>query len=100
MKTIAIVDDDIYIGDMLEDLLHREGYATLRAYSGTEALYLLSQHKPDLVLLDLMPQTISPNLLTQRNCLPALWRPCAKARGQTAACWPLRACGWMLNPMS
>ncbi len=50
MKTIAIIDDDIYIGDMLEDLLHREGYATLRAYSGTEALYLLSQHKPDLAL--------------------------------------------------
>ena len=26
----------------------------MRAYSGTEALYLLSQSKPDLVLLDLM----------------------------------------------
>lgn len=54
MKTIAIIDDDIYIGDMLEDLLHREGYATVRAYSGTEALYLLENRRPDLVLLDLM----------------------------------------------
>ena len=54
MKTIAIIDDDIYIGDMLQEVLMREGYSVLRAYSGTEALYLLSQNKPDLVLLDLM----------------------------------------------
>lgn len=54
MKTIAIIDDDIYIGDMLEEVLKQEGYSVLRAYSGTEALYLLSQNKPDLVLLDLM----------------------------------------------
>ena len=54
MKTIAIIDDDIHIGDMLTEVLTQEGYAVLRAYSGTEALYLLSQNKPDLVLLDLM----------------------------------------------
>ena len=54
MHTIAIIDDDIPIGDMLTELLPQEGYAVLRAYSGTEALYLLSQNKPDLVLLDLM----------------------------------------------
>ncbi len=54
MKKIAIIDDDIYIGDMLKEVLTQEGYEVLRAYSGTEALYLLSQNKPDLVLLDLM----------------------------------------------
>ncbi len=54
MKTIAIIDDDIHIGDMLVEVLTQEGYAVLRAYSGTEALYILSQNKPDLVLLDLM----------------------------------------------
>ena len=54
MKTIAIIDDDIHIGDMLTEVLTQEGYSVLRAYSGTEALYLLEQNKPDLVLLDLM----------------------------------------------
>ena len=54
MKTIAIIDEDIPIGDMLTEILTQEGYAVLRAYSGTEALYLLTQKKPDLVLLDLM----------------------------------------------
>lgn len=54
MKTIAIIDDDIYIGDMLEEILRKNEYGVLRAYSGTEALYLFSHEKPDLVLLDLM----------------------------------------------
>ena len=54
MKRILIVDDDAHIGDMLEETLLREGYAVTRAYSGTEALLLLNQSRPDLVLLDLM----------------------------------------------
>lgn len=54
MKTIAIIDDDLYIGTMLQELLEGQGYAVVRAYSGTEALYLLGQTRPDLVLLDLM----------------------------------------------
>ena len=53
-SVIAIVDDDVYIGDMLEEVLRREGYAVLRAYSGTEALMLLEDRRPDLILLDLM----------------------------------------------
>lgn len=51
---IAVIDDDVYIGDMLEELLMKEGYGVLRAYSGTEALLLLEDHRPDLILLDLM----------------------------------------------
>ena len=54
MNTVLVVDDDVYIGDMLEEVLHKEGYGVLRAYSGSEALLLLSSGRPDLVLLDLM----------------------------------------------
>lgn len=54
MSTILIVDDDVYIGDMLEEILTREGYRAARAYSGTEALMYLSSARPDLILLDLM----------------------------------------------
>lgn len=59
MKQIAVIDDDPYIGDLLQELLSRSGYGVLRAYSGTEALLLLEQKKPDLVLLDLMLPGIS-----------------------------------------
>lgn len=54
MKTIAIIDDDIHISNLLTELLTKEGYGVLRAYSGTEALYLLEENTPDLILLDLM----------------------------------------------
>lgn len=53
-KLILIVDDDIDIGNMLEELLFKNGYRVLRAYSGTEALLVLKNHTPDLILLDLM----------------------------------------------
>ena len=49
-----IIDDDIHIGNMLDELLAKEGYAVSRAYSGTEALLVLGNPRPDLVLLDLM----------------------------------------------
>ena len=54
MRTIAVIEDDEPIGNLLEEALQGEGYGVLRAYSGTEAQYLLAQHAPDLVLLDLM----------------------------------------------
>ena len=54
MKTIFVVDDDVYIGDMLQEVLQQEGYHVLRAYSGSEALLRLSTDRPDLILLDLM----------------------------------------------
>lgn len=72
MKTIAIIDDDIYIGDMLSEVLTREGYHVLRAYSGTEALYLLKESRPDLILLDLMlPGLSGEEVLPAMQKLPA-----------------------------
>ena len=54
MATILIVDDDLSIGNLLEETLTKEGYSVSRAYSGTEALLYIQQLKPDLVLLDMM----------------------------------------------
>lgn len=54
MKNILIIDDDIYIGNALEETLLQNGYKVSRAYSGTEAILSLSGNIPDLILLDLM----------------------------------------------
>ena len=70
---IAVVDDDVYIGDMLEELLRREGCEVLRAYSGTEALLLLDGRRPDLVLLDLMlPGLSGEEVLPRLSGLPVI----------------------------
>ena len=59
MSTILVIDDDVNIGNMLEEAIKLEGYKILRAYSGTEALMILEKKTPDLILLDLMLPGIS-----------------------------------------
>lgn len=50
--TVLIVDDRVANRRLLEALLAPEGYATLSAADGPEALALAAQHTPDVVLLD------------------------------------------------
>lgn len=73
MKQILIVDDDIHIGDMLCEVLERNRYGVLRAYSGTEALMVLENHTPDLILLDLMlPGLSGEELLPKIKQIPTI----------------------------
>lgn len=73
MKTILIIDDDIHIGNMLEEALSKEGYGVSRAYSGTEALLVLSDFRPDLILLDLMrPGLNGEEVLPQIKGIPVI----------------------------
>lgn len=73
MKIIAIIEDDIYIGDMLEETLRKEQYGVIRAYSGTEAVFLLEKKRPDLILLDLMlPGLSGEELLPKIKGIPVI----------------------------
>lgn len=72
-KTILIVDDDVYIGDMLQELLIKNNYSVARAYSGTEVLYVLQNLRPDLILLDLMlPGICGEELLPKIKNIPVI----------------------------
>ena len=72
-ETILIIDDDSAIGDLEQELLEREGFRTLRAYSGTEALLLLEKERSDLVLLDLMlPGLSGEELLPRLQGVPVI----------------------------
>ena len=73
MQTILIIDDDIAIGNLEQEVLEQSGYAVLRAYSGTEALLLLKDSRPDLVLLDLMlPGLSGEDVLPQIGNIPVI----------------------------
>ncbi|KAA8553718.1 MULTISPECIES: EAL domain-containing response regulator [Pseudomonas] len=52
--TLLIVDDEPQVRKLLETLLQHEGYRTLSAGSGEEALQLVAKQPPDLILLDIM----------------------------------------------
>lgn len=73
MKTILIVDDDVYISGMLCRRLQSEGYDTVCAFSGTEALMVLNTKKIDLILLDLMlPGLTGEELLQKISDIPVI----------------------------
>ena len=52
--TILIVDDEVRLRKALERSFRQEGYQTLAAASGEEALALLKKEKVDLVIADLV----------------------------------------------
>lgn len=52
--TILIVDDEPKNRSLLEVLLKPEGYLTVTANSGEEALAIVAEKPPDLILLDVM----------------------------------------------
>lgn len=66
MKTIAVIEDDTYISELLTESLNTEGYRVIRAWSGTEALLLLEKEQPDLILLDLMLPGLSGEQILPR----------------------------------
>lgn len=73
MYEILIIDDDESIGNLEQEVLERAGYTALRAYSGTEALLLMKQKRPDMILLDLMLPGISgEELLPQIRDIPVI----------------------------
>lgn len=51
---ILIVDDDTNICELLRLYIEKEGYSTVVAYDGVQALELFSKEQPNLVLLDIM----------------------------------------------
>lgn len=73
METILIIDDDVAIGNLEQEVLEWEGYLVQRAYSGTEALLLLKEKKPNLILLDLMlPGMSGEDILPQIQGIPVI----------------------------
>ena len=73
MKTILVVEDDTSIHEILKEILLQEHYTVLDAYSGTEALLVLQQKIPDLIILDLMlPGLDGEEIIKRMHPVPIL----------------------------
>lgn len=72
-KKILIVDDDLNICELLRLYIEKDGFSTVIANDGNEALALFEKENPDLVMLDIM--------------LPGLdgWQVCREIR-KTSQC--------------
>ena len=85
MQTVLVVDDEEIVRDVVVRYLRRDGYRTLEAADGDEALRLLEEDPPALVVLDVMlPRTDGLEIcrwIRARSDLPIIM---LTARGEEA----------------
>jgi len=71
-KTVLIADDEPDILEIISYNLRNEGYETITAKDGNEALQKATVHKPDLIILDvMMPNKNGMEVCKQLRSLPA-----------------------------
>ncbi|NUN68485.1 MAG: response regulator [Bacteroidetes bacterium] len=64
--TILVIDDDRSVTDLVQIILEAEGCTVLKAHNGKDGLAMAEQHKPDLIILDLvMPEMSGFNVAYQ-----------------------------------
>ncbi len=72
-RHVLVVDDDPNIRRMIMAALRRDGYAFSEAHNGAEALDIMRQDRPDVVVLDLMMPILSGwDVLRERESDPEL----------------------------
>jgi len=53
-KTVLAVDDEVETRDFVSTVLEENGYTPVLAQNGEEAMEIVRQNKPDLIILDIM----------------------------------------------
>ena len=72
-EKILLVEDDISIHSLIKELLLKENYTIIDAYSGTEALILLEKENVNLIILDLMlPGINGEEIIKKYNYIPII----------------------------
>ncbi|WP_322489994.1 response regulator transcription factor [Chloroflexus sp.] len=65
-QTILVVDDDNGLQELVRVRLEQEGYRVLQTISGLEAITMVRQQRPDLVILDIMLPDLDGLTVCQR----------------------------------
>ncbi len=77
LARILVAEDETSLNDLLQDALRMNGYETISAKHGMEAVRLIREEKPDLVILDInMPQLdgfgVIEKLRNENNNIPII----------------------------
>ena len=59
LKTVLIIEDEEDAADMFAEMMRVSGYRVLKTSSSTPALTMMTDEKPDVVILDIMMPEIS-----------------------------------------
>ena len=92
MPKLLVVDDEKNLRSLYQSELTREGYEVVVAFDGQEALKILDEVKPDLVVLDIrMPgidglETMA-RLLSRENTLPVILNTAYSAYRESFLSW-------------
>lgn len=58
-KLIMLIEDDKFLSSLVKARLEKEGYLVAQAFDGAEALEMLKQKRPDLIVMDLIMPRVS-----------------------------------------
>ncbi len=58
-RTVMIIDDEPDTAEVFAEMMRLNGYRVLKTYSGSPAIALISQERPDAVILDIMMPGVS-----------------------------------------
>ena len=73
MSTVLIAEDNAVNRELLRELLEMRGYTVVEACNGDEALHMIEQARPDILLLDLgMPVLDGPAVVRRIRENPRL----------------------------
>lgn len=54
LQTILVADDDLHILNLVRNYLRKRNFRVIEASDGDEAMQLILEHRPSLVILDVM----------------------------------------------
>lgn len=103
-KKVLIVDDEIKIVEILQAYLEKNGFDTVAAYNGKEALAIFEKENPSTILLDLMLPDLSGEevckAIRKKSSVPIIMLTAKVAEHDVINGLNIGADGYILKPFS
>ncbi len=106
-RTILLVDDSVSIRESVAFFLEQEGFGIIKAEDGVQALEILNEQKPDLIVTDLhMPNMNGIELIknvrksTDLSRLPIILLTTETLKERKIEAKKAGATGWLSKPFN
>jgi len=101
IKKILIIEDDVYINNLIKEILSIDNYLIYQAYSGTEGLLLLKDNIYDLIILDLMlPGIDGKSIINKYKNIPIIVVSAKEGLNDKVSCLNMGARDYITKPFA